>query len=474
MPEKISPVSKKTPEVKPKAKTTKEKITEKKSDVESAVLELETLKAEAKQLEKEGKKEDYVVTVLQPKIKALEKSLSEGTKRKKLEVLKKKAKDLEISGRGESEVLNTLEPEIYALETELAGGEAVVVGKKEEGEIVTPEIAAEGMKTVEIDSKLDNTEAITAHEEIPVVSMEDKIAKLDAHIKNNNLSGKSTEELQKIVEAGLSSSKDQKEIARELDAQEIKSLRESILKAKGEAVRLNQDATLDWYEGNYDKAKASQDKAKLIEDALGIKSNVEIQKAEKAPVATEMTATESMSLKHGKEKVAKAQMMYLLEKDRLKNLGRTGKRFDEELSVYKKKYIYPMFEVKAAQPAQKAEKVNSTNTEKLKQIGETNLVRIEQKTKPMSDVERYGQETLNEVSKIRTEEMKRLVDLKLERETILTRMEDFEKTRINPILKSQDKTTATPSYESVADMTKKKDQEKKKNSFWSKFKSIFE
>lgn len=100
---------------------------------------------------------------------------------------------------------------------------------------------------------------------------------------------------------------------------------------------------------------------------------------------------------------------------------------------------------------------------------------IEQKKKePLSDVERYGQDTLDEVKKIRTEEMQRLVNLRLPRATILKRMADFEKVRINPILRAQDKTTPTESYQSIGDMTKKKEEEKKKNSFWSKFKSIFE
>lgn len=281
--------------------------------------------------------------------KVMDKATESMTDPKVLEALKLQAKQLEKEGKDKDDedyVINVLQPKIYMMEQNIA---------------------------------MQNKSAEKAEP-----TMAEKIAALDARIKKES-SGRSKEELQAIVDAGLAASKEKTEkaaLARELNDKEIESLRESILKAKGEAVRLNQDATLDWYEGNYDKAKASQDKAQKIEEVLGI-----------------------------------------------------------------------------------------NNTEKPKQPVEKKSAPVEAKTKkPLSDEERYGEDTMAEVKKIRTEEMQRLVNLRLPRETILRRMADFEKSEIKKILLAEDTTTPTPSYESVAEKMKKKQEEDKKNSFWSKIK----
>lgn len=338
-----------------KKKSVKGKVeggTENGSEVTSKVFErkiikeLNALKAEIAIIgnKKNSTTEDEkrVLTVLEPKVRALEKELLESKikeksreqkelKQQALNLLRTQLKKFESENKnkkGFEAEAEKMQAGIYTLEEEISReisqeigtakveamkheDSAVVEPAQENGEIATPEIADEGIKAGKTDSMLD----VGPKNEEQVQALRDTLLK--AYIDKSND--------ENIARFGGDVEK-----ANALDVE--KQAMEQKLKDEANENKLK--SMMSWYEGDYDTAKKSQDQEQAIERVIGV------EKPLSSKTSVEQAVTkESLVEKYGQDTIDRVNKMYMLKRRELVRQKITGTLLENRMALYKKEEL---------------------------------------------------------------------------------------------------------------------------------------
>lgn len=165
--------------------------------------------------------------------------------------------------------------------------------------------------------------------------------------------------------------------AQSLNEQQIKDLRESLMKAyvdneqestikwlsgeqeeagvinkkvqelkpkiQQEAVKLEQDSTLGWYEGKYDEAKENQDEAIRMKKTIGMEEKIpEVEKVKDEVPKVEAKTADPLVEKYGQKTIDEVRQIYKEEESRLRKMGLKGRTLETRLKEFKKLRLEPI------------------------------------------------------------------------------------------------------------------------------------
>ena len=185
-------------------------------------------------------------------------------------------------------------------------------------------------------------------------------------------------------------------VPRELNREQIADLRASILKAQ----ESENDATIDWYGGNFDTASAKQAKTETEKKQIEkIKKELQEQKinlehdsmmswyegdyanAKKDQITSEKigdivdgkanldeykdTKKEALVEKYGTDMITHVQTLFARERSRLVKMGYKGAVLEASLSRFKKNKLEPLL---ASNDLQKKEQLKTQPTETKKEV----------------------------------------------------------------------------------------------------------